>query len=175
MVANDLFIPTARSYQLPTRNYQEAMSSSFTTCSSSYTSFASIAPQLTSSSNPEQRVPRRQVYTGFAMEKDVMCRWAHLLTGQVYDLDDEDDEGAAWSHLMGYVGRQGGYFSSIGEGDEDIQWMVVTRVDRFDGYRGMPESELPVYKEEQTEKMWRERLTRDGLHPHEYVFKTVLA
>ncbi|RDB29338.1 hypothetical protein Hypma_014854 [Hypsizygus marmoreus] len=138
---------------------------------------SSTIPQPTSSSVSEPRVPRLRVYAGFVMDKNAICRWAHILsqTNRVYHPDNQDDTTAAWVHLMDHVEHQGGYFSAIGEIYDEIKWMVVTRAARFNGYQGMPESLLPAYKEEDVEKMWRERLTKDGLHPHEYVFKTVLA
>ncbi|TFK33177.1 hypothetical protein BDQ12DRAFT_670450 [Crucibulum laeve] len=64
-------------------------------------------------------------------------------------------------------------FRGVGE-VLDVDWMFITQVQRFDGYKDMPQEHIPQFVEGENEAKLRQLLQQHGFTHEDYHFQTVL-
>jgi len=144
----------------------------------------------TSEPAPARRYPRSKVVGGFEISNATATAWAERLSGR--KLDPYSNFGTILKTISKKVEPHGARFTDVGE-EAGVNFMIITRVARFAGYKDMDPKLIPQFKENERETAARKLLEAEGMYyvvfsyrqyiyvpnsPHsgilDYAFKTVL-
>ncbi|TFK33951.1 hypothetical protein BDQ12DRAFT_383333 [Crucibulum laeve] len=114
--------------------------------------------------------PRRTILGGFKMNGKTAAAWAQrefkLLAPpeRQYELRSglDGDDSTILKIINIKVAPYGAEFMRIGEGEKDLEWMIVTQSAPFNGYVGMDPRLIPQFQEGSREEYARGLLVEEG-------------
>jgi hypothetical protein len=106
------------------------------------------------------RYPRRTRMAGFMMSTETATAWASRLSGR--DLHPYYDSPSVWKIICDKVRPYRSNFGEVGE-VSGVNYMVITQSARFQGYKDMEPSLIPLFAEGEREAIARKLLEEEGV------------